>query len=91
MVECLFGEPGASVMGQLEDGPKSVGQLARGAGAEPGRLLEQLAPLLDAGVLLSESGALRVDRSKLDEALESDEGRFDGVTDGLTKMDGYLN
>ena len=89
-VECLFGETGSSVMEQLEDGPKRIAQVAEdsGAGAD---LLKMIAPLLEAGVLRSESGTLSVDRKRLDEAIESDGARFDGVTDGLTKMDGYLN
>lgn len=89
--ECLFGEPGASVMAQLEDGPKQIAEIASAAGAEPRALLEKIAPLIESGVLRSEGGALRVDRARLDEVLESDAARFDGVTDGLTKMDGYLN
>ena len=90
-VECLFGETGSSVMARLEDGPRQIAEIASEAGTEPGALMEEIAPLLKAGILRSESGALRVDGEKLDEALESDRGRFDGVTDGLTKMDGYLN
>lgn len=89
-VECLFGETGSSVMEQLEDGPKRIAQVAEASGAGPD-LLELIAPLLEAGVLRAESGTLSVDRKRLDEAIESDGARFDGVTDGLTKMDGYLN
>ena len=89
--ECLFGETGASVMAQLEGGPRQVAEIASACGAEPQDLLEKIAPLIKAGVLRSEGGALRVDRARLDEVLESDAARFDGVTDGLTKMDGYLN
>lgn len=91
VAELLFDERVSAVMARLEDGPAPVGEMAGAAGTDAGGLMELLGPLIEAGILRADGGSLSVDKGRLDEALEADQARFDGVVDGLTKMDGYLN
>ena len=90
--ELLFDERISKIMEMLESGPASIDELASEYGDSAALMMEQIGPLLKAGILREDRTArtLSVDKEKLDKALESDQA-FGGVVDGLTKMDGYLN
>lgn len=89
--EILFDERVSAAMARLERGPANIDELAAEAGIDSAAMAEKLGPLLEENILVEKDGAISVDAEKLDEALEADQSRFDGVVDGLTKMDGYLN
>lgn len=90
--ELLFDERVSKMMEMLEGGPAGIDELASEYGDSANMMMEQLKPLLEAGILREDAAArtLSVNKEKLDKALESDQA-FGGVVDGLTKMDGYLN
>ena len=91
VAELLFDERVSAVMARLEGGPAPIKDLAEASGTGEAALMEMLGPLIKAGILRADDASLSVDKGRLDEALEADQARFDGVVDGLTKMDGYLN
>ncbi|MFB5645656.1 MAG: hypothetical protein ACE5R3_03535 [Nitrosopumilaceae archaeon] len=94
IIECLF-EPNISeILAELESGGKESSYLAEKSGISEEEVRERLSYLLKFDFVKEKTEndkiIYSVDAEKLSKVMENDEN-FSSVTDGLTKMDSYLN
>lgn len=94
MLETLMDPNIAEILAELEDGPKNYSHLAQKLQMSENEIRERLSYVIDHCFVLAkqeENGTtLSVDAEKLNKIMESDEN-FEGVVDGLTGLDQFLN
>jgi len=90
IVECIFDPDVSVVLAELENGGKDLSYLAAKIGVTEDEINNRLAYLIDCNLVKVESLVYSVDTEKLAKIMEGDEN-FENVTDGLTKLDSYLN
>ena len=88
--ECMFSDTMAPVLAELEGGPRDIAYLAEKSGMDPADIREGLSYMVEHGFVKVSGSAYEADKARLAAAME-DDGHFDGVVDGITKMDSYLN
>ncbi|MFQ5572960.1 MAG: hypothetical protein ACE5EJ_01780 [Nitrosopumilaceae archaeon] len=94
IIECIFDPITSEILAELESSGKESSHLADKSGISEEEVRERLSYLLKYEFVKeqSENGKVifSVDAQKLSKVMENEEN-FDSVTDGLTKMDSYLN
>jgi len=94
IIECLFDPITSEILAELENGGKESSYLAEKSGISEDEVRERLSYLLKHEFVKeqteNEKIVYSVDAEKLSKVMENDEN-FASVTDGLTKMDSYLN
>lgn len=94
IIECLFDPITSEILAELENGGKPSSYLAKKSGISEEEVAERLSYLIKYGFVKEQNEnnqiTYSVDAEKLSKVMENDEN-FSSVTDGLTKMDSYLN
>ena len=94
IIECMFDPVTSEILAELEDGGKESTYLAEKSRISEEEVRERLSYLLKFDFIKEKTENDRtvysVDAEKLSKVMENDEN-FSSVTDGLTKMDSYLN
>lgn len=94
IIECLFEPSISEILAELESGGKESSYLAEKSGISEEEVRERLSYLLKFDFVKEKTEndkiVYSVDAEKLSKVMENDEN-FSSVTDGLTKMDSYLN
>jgi predicted transcriptional regulator len=95
IIDSMFDPTTAEIIGHLEEGGKELSELSKLTKLSDNEILDNLSYLIQHNFITKEtrdSGVIIIsaDAEKLASIVENDE-RFDGVIDGLTKMDSYLN
>jgi len=89
-MENLFDPDVSVILEELESGPKESLFIAKKLEISEDEIKNRLSYLLDHDFVMEKNKTYSADADKLNKVLESDKS-FDGVVDGLTKMDSYLN
>ena len=94
IIECMFDPVTSEILAELENGGKDSSYLAEKSGISEEEVRKQLSYLSQYKFVTEQTNngkvVYSVDAQKLSKVLENEEN-FDSVTDGLTKMDSYLN
>ena len=94
IIECIFDPFTSEILAELENGGKESSYLAEKSGISEDEVKERLSYLLKYEFVKEQTEndkiVYSVDAEKLSKVMEGDEN-FGSVTDGLTKMDSYLN
>ena len=94
IIEYLFDPVISELLAELENGGKSSSYLAEKSGISEEEVAERLSYLIKYEFVKEQNEnnkiTYSVDTEKLSKVMENDEN-FSSVTDGLTKMDSYLN
>lgn len=94
IIECMFDPIISEILAELENGSKESSYLAEKSGILEEEVAERLSYLLKCEFVKekteNDKTVYSVDAEKLSKIMENDEN-FASVTDGLTKMDSYLN
>ena len=94
IIECLFDPIISEILAELENGGKESSYLAEKSGISEQEVSERLSYLLKYEFVKEQTKndktVYSVDAEKLSKVMENNEN-FGSVTDGLTKMDSYLN
>lgn len=94
IIECLFDPVTSEILAELENDGKESSYLAKKAGISEEEVAERLSYLIKFEFVKEKNENNKItysaDAEKLSKVLENDEN-FSSVTDGLTKMDSYLN
>ena len=94
IIECIFDPITSELLAELENGGKESTFLAEKSGISEKDVSERLSYLLKYEFVKVQNDndkiIYSVDAEKLSKVMENDEN-FSSVTDGLTKMDSYLN
>ena len=94
IIEYLFDPVTSELLAELENGGKDSSYLAEKSGISEDEVAEHLSYLIKYEFVKkqneNEKIIYSVDAEKLSKVMENDEN-FSSVTDGLTKMDSYLN
>lgn len=94
MLDVLI-DPGVSIiLAELEDGEKDSAHLTKKLQISENEIKDRLAYPIEHGFVIvkqnEQNVTFGVDTDKLNKIMESDEN-FDGVVDGLTELDQFLN
>ena len=94
IIECMFDPITSEILAELENGSKESSYLAEKSGISEEEVRERLSYLLKYEFVKEQTKndkiVYSVDAEKLSKVMENNEN-FGSVTDGLTKMDSYLN
>ena len=94
VIECMFDPVTSEILAELENGGKESSYLAEKSGISEEEVRERLSYLLKFEFVKEKTENDKiiyyVDAERLSKVMENDEN-FSSVTDGLTKMDSYLN
>ncbi len=94
IIECMFDPITSEILAELENGSKESSYLAEKSGISEQEVRERLSYLLKYEFVKEQTKndkiVYSVDAEKLSKVMENNEN-FGSVTDGLTKMDSYLN
>jgi len=94
IIECMFDPITSGILAELESGSKASSYLAEKSGISESDLAERLSYLLKYEFVKeqieNDKTIYSVDAEKLSKIMENDDN-FASVTDGLAKMDSYLN
>ena len=94
IIECMFDPITSEILAELENGGKESSYLAEKSGISEQEVSERLSYLLKYEFVKEQTEndkiVYSVDAEKLSKVMENNEN-FGSVTDGLTKMDSYLN
>ena len=94
MLDVLIDPDVSVILAELENGEKDSIYLAKRLQISENEIKDRLAYPIEHGfVIVKQSGqnvTFGVDTDKLNKIMESDEN-FDGVVDGLTELDQFLN
>ena len=94
VIECLFDPITSEILAELENDGKASSYLAEKSGISEEEIRERLSYLIKFEFVKetteNDKIVYSVDAEKLSKVMENDEN-FASVTDGLTKMDSYLN
>ncbi|HET6518163.1 MAG TPA: hypothetical protein VFG25_08110 [Nitrosopumilaceae archaeon] len=94
IIECMFDPLTSGILSELESGKKESLYLAKKSGISENEVANCLSYLLEhefvKKITQNDKILYSVDAEKLSKVMENDEN-FSSVTDGLTKMDSYLN
>ena len=93
-LEALFEPQNAEILANLEDGPKTLSELAETLGLKEEKLDEQILYLKEMEFVIKtdKAGSIyySVDKNKLSKVLEN-EDNFKNIDNGLAKLDSFLN
>ena len=94
IIECMFDPQTSEILAELENEAKELEFLSQKLNLSQKIICEKLSYLIDHGFILKSKNdnktIYKANVSKLGEIVESDKN-FDGVVDGLTELDSYLN
>lgn len=94
IIECMFDPITSEILAELENGSKESSYLEEKSGISEQEVRERLSYLLKYEFVKEQTEndkiVYSVDAEKLSKVMENSEN-FGSVTDGLTKMDSYLN
>ncbi len=94
IIECMFDPITSEILAELENDSKESSYLAEKSGISEQEVRERLSYLLKYEFVKEQTKndkiVYSVDAEKLSKVMENNEN-FGSVTDGLTKMDSYLN
>lgn len=94
MLDTLIDPNVSVILAELEDGKKDSHYLAEKLQISQNEIKDRLSYVIEHGfVIVTQSDkntTFSVDKDKLDDIMEADEN-FDGVVDGLTELDQFLN
>lgn len=94
MLDVLIDPNVSIILAELEDGEKDFGYLTKKLQISENEIKDRLAYAIEHGFVIvkqnEQNVIFGVDTDKLNKIMESDEN-FDGVVDGLTELDQFLN
>lgn len=90
IVEALFDPDVSVILAELEHGSKESKQLAQTLGISEQEIGRRLSYLVESDIVRFENAAYSVDSERIAKIMENDEN-YNGVVDGLTELDSYLN
>lgn len=94
ILECMFNPEISEILAELENGGKDSAYLSEKFEISENEIHDRLSYLIEHDFVHEEKTAdnviITADGEKLTKLLEN-EKNFDGVVDGLTEMDSYLN
>ena len=94
VIELLFDTEISAVLSELEDGGKELSYLSTKSGLNENDIKHRLSYLIEYGFIIEQTvdtkTVFSANAEKLSKLMESNDN-FEGVTDGLTKLDSYLN
>ena len=94
ILECMFNPEISEILAELENGGKDLVYLSDKFQISQNKILEKLSYLLEHDFIHEEKTGnnvvLTANGDKLTNLVEEDKN-FEGVVDGLTEMDSYLN
>lgn len=94
ILECMFDPEISEILAELENGEKELNYLANKFKISENEIIEKLSYLIENNFVHEKKKEntviISADGDKLTKMVEQDKN-FDGVVDGLTEMDSYLN
>ena len=94
IIECMFDPETSEILAELETNEKDIEYLSEKLNLTEETIKEKLSYLIQHEFVFETNSdnkvIFRANASKLDNMLESDK-HYDGVVDGLTELDSYLN
>ena len=94
ILECMFDPQTSEILLELQNNEKELDYLIQQLGLTEDIIRNKLSYLLEHNFVFEikkqEKTIFKVNAKKLDSIIESDKN-YDGVVDGLTELDSYLN
>lgn len=94
ILECMFDPEISEILAELENGEKELNYLSNKFDISENEIIEKLSYLIENNFVhkkkIENKVIISADGDKLTKMVEQDKN-FDGVVDGLTEMDSYLN